>query len=145
MVTGTPQVLMAEGLSNTFDGARFQFEDLQLTVCRGQKLGLVGINGCGKSTLLKVCIPWVGCVFVHECTRVRRTTLTFLPILNDLRQKRACLCGFSSPSDYKKNAPIFVWFQLFFFIKGYDSESQAHEARITPTTPEGLQEVRSFF
>jgi len=47
-------VLVAEGLSNTFDGARFQFEDLQLTVCRGQKLGLVGINGCGKSTLLKV-------------------------------------------------------------------------------------------
>eukprot|EP00903_Cladosiphon_okamuranus_P013128 g12244.t1 len=54
VVTGTQQVLVADGLSNTFDGARFQFEDLQLTVCRGQKLGLVGINGCGKSTLLKV-------------------------------------------------------------------------------------------
>ncbi|CAM9114708.1 unnamed protein product [Ectocarpus sp. 6 AP-2014] len=54
VVTGTPQVLVADGLTNTFDGARFQFEDLQLTVCRGQKLGLVGINGCGKSTLLKV-------------------------------------------------------------------------------------------
>jgi ABC-type Mn2+/Zn2+ transport system ATPase subunit len=25
-----------------------------LTVCRGQKLGLVGVNGCGKSTMLKV-------------------------------------------------------------------------------------------
>lgn len=54
VVTGTPQLLVADGLSNTFDGARFQFEELQLTVCRGQKLGLVGINGCGKSTLLKV-------------------------------------------------------------------------------------------
>lgn len=54
VVTGTPQLLVAEGVSNTFDGSRFQFEDLALTVCKGQKLGLVGINGCGKSTLLKV-------------------------------------------------------------------------------------------
>lgn len=54
VVTGTPQLLIADGLTNTFDGARFQFEGVQLTVCKGQKLGLVGINGCGKSTLLKV-------------------------------------------------------------------------------------------
>ncbi|CAM9651552.1 unnamed protein product, partial [Sphacelaria rigidula] len=53
VVTGTQQLLIAEGLSNTFDGERFQFEDIALTVCKGQKLGLVGINGCGKSTLLK--------------------------------------------------------------------------------------------
>ncbi|CAN0566130.1 unnamed protein product, partial [Laminaria digitata] len=52
--TGTPQLLIADGLTNTFDGARFQFEGIGLTVCKGQKLGLVGINGCGKSTLLKV-------------------------------------------------------------------------------------------
>lgn len=59
VVTGTQQLLIAEGLSNTFDGERFQFEDIALTVCKGQKLGLVGINGCGKSTLLKVrlCCP----------------------------------------------------------------------------------------
>lgn len=61
VVTGTPQVLVADGLTNTFDGARFQFEDLQLTVCRGQKLGLVGINGCGKSTLLKVIFGSLSC------------------------------------------------------------------------------------
>ena len=54
VVTGTQQLLVADGLINTFDGTRFQFEGIQLTVCKGQKLGLVGINGCGKSTLLKV-------------------------------------------------------------------------------------------
>ena len=73
VVTGTPQVLVADGLSNTFDGARFQFEDLQLTVCRGQKLGLVGINGCGKSTLLKVQFFFWGGV-VSTCSSEATTT-----------------------------------------------------------------------
>ncbi|CAM9397742.1 unnamed protein product, partial [Choristocarpus tenellus] len=54
VVTGTDRLLVADSLSNTFDGTRFQFKDVALDVCRGQKLGLVGINGCGKSTLLKV-------------------------------------------------------------------------------------------
>lgn len=63
VVTGTAQLLIADGLSNTFDGSRFQFEDISLTVCKGQKLGLVGINGCGKSTLLKVRVP----PFCFEC------------------------------------------------------------------------------
>jgi ATP-binding cassette subfamily F protein uup len=40
-------------LSNTFDGQRYQFKDINVSVQRGAKVGLVGVNGCGKSTLLK--------------------------------------------------------------------------------------------
>jgi ABC transporter len=54
VVTGTERLLWIENLSNTFDGVRHQFKGIDLTVCRSQKLGVVGVNGCGKSTLLKV-------------------------------------------------------------------------------------------
>ncbi|CAN0026870.1 unnamed protein product [Discosporangium mesarthrocarpum] len=46
--------MVVDSLSNTFDGTRFQLNEVSLDICRGQKLGLVGINGCGKSTFLKV-------------------------------------------------------------------------------------------
>ncbi len=46
-------VLWLRGLSNTFDGNRYQFKDISLSIGKGQKIGLVGVNGCGKSTLLK--------------------------------------------------------------------------------------------
>lgn len=92
VVTGTPQVLVADGLSNTFDGARFQFEDLQLTVCRGQKLGLVGINGCGKSTLLKVGFCVVRCKLAPATGAVWRCKSIFRPDSSIL------LCRFSGVS-----------------------------------------------
>lgn len=47
-------LLTGEGLSQTYDGKRYQFRDVGLTIARGSKVGLVGDNGCGKSTLLKV-------------------------------------------------------------------------------------------
>jgi len=50
-------LLTGEDLSQTYDGQKYQFRNIGLTIARGAKLGLVGNNGCGKSTLLKV--PWV--------------------------------------------------------------------------------------
>mmetsp|Transcript_30263 Transcript_30263/g.39919 ORF Transcript_30263/g.39919 Transcript_30263/m.39919 type:complete len:758 (+) Transcript_30263:46-2319(+) len=49
---GAP-VIWCEEISHTFDGERFQFRDISLTLHRGEKLGLIGLNGAGKSSLLK--------------------------------------------------------------------------------------------
>ncbi len=46
-------VLNARGLKHQF-GERVLFEDLDLHVARGDKLGIVGPNGSGKTTLLKI-------------------------------------------------------------------------------------------
>jgi ATP-binding cassette subfamily F protein uup len=53
-VGGTERVLWATDLTKTFDGgSRYQFKNIDVLVCKGQKIGLVGVNGCGKSTLCK--------------------------------------------------------------------------------------------
>ena len=41
-------VLSANGLAQTFDGQRYPFRDIELTLARGAKVGLVGANGVGK-------------------------------------------------------------------------------------------------
>ena len=46
-------LLSAHGLSQTFDGEKYQFRDISLNLARGAKVGLVGANGVGKSSLLK--------------------------------------------------------------------------------------------
>lgn len=46
-------VLSAHRLSKSF-GPQTLFEDVSLTVKRGERVGLVGVNGTGKSTLLRV-------------------------------------------------------------------------------------------
>ncbi|MFO0548703.1 MAG: ABC-F family ATP-binding cassette domain-containing protein [Polyangiaceae bacterium] len=46
-------VLSAKGLSKAY-GSRTLFEGLTLTLRRGEKVGLLGVNGTGKSTLLKI-------------------------------------------------------------------------------------------
>ena len=46
-------LLEAHGLSKGF-GERVLFEDLDLTLLRGERIGVVGPNGAGKSTLMKV-------------------------------------------------------------------------------------------
>jgi ATPase subunit of ABC transporter with duplicated ATPase domains len=52
-MTGQETVMWVRKLSNTFDGQRYQFRDVTLSLAKGQKVGLVGVNGCGKSTLLR--------------------------------------------------------------------------------------------
>ena len=46
-------VLIAEGLSKSFDGKQL-FSGVDLDVKRGEKLAIIGPNGTGKTTLLKI-------------------------------------------------------------------------------------------
>ncbi|MFM8383146.1 MAG: ATP-binding cassette domain-containing protein, partial [Actinomycetota bacterium] len=46
-------VLDAQGLAASRP-SRPLFADLHLTVRRGDRVGVVGMNGCGKSTLLRI-------------------------------------------------------------------------------------------
>lgn len=46
-------LISGEGLAKSF-GLDWLFQDLDIAVSRGQRLGLLGANGCGKSTLLRV-------------------------------------------------------------------------------------------
>ena len=50
---GGDRVFEVEGLNKTY-GHRTLFQDLQFTIWRGDRLGIVGANGTGKSTLLKI-------------------------------------------------------------------------------------------
>ena len=52
--TGGEVLVTGTGLSKTYDGIQFLFDDLDISVSRGQKVGLLGVNGSGKSTLQKV-------------------------------------------------------------------------------------------
>jgi ATP-binding cassette subfamily F protein 3 len=47
-------VLTLKNVSQTYDGKRFIYQGLDLTLEREQRVALVGPNGAGKSTLLKV-------------------------------------------------------------------------------------------
>jgi ATP-binding cassette subfamily F protein uup len=49
----TQKLLMARGISKTLGGKKL-FEDLDVVLSPGHKLGLMGPNGSGKSTLIKV-------------------------------------------------------------------------------------------
>jgi ATP-binding cassette subfamily F protein 3 len=50
---GGKEALKAEGLAVGFAGAPPLITGLDLTIYRGDRLGIVGPNGCGKSTLLR--------------------------------------------------------------------------------------------
>jgi ATP-binding cassette subfamily F protein uup len=43
-----------QSISKSYAGIKPLFEDLDLSIFSGDKIGLVGLNGCGKSTLLKI-------------------------------------------------------------------------------------------
>ena len=48
-------VLTLSDISKAF-GVNVILEDINLTLQKGQRMGLVGVNGSGKSTLLKICL-----------------------------------------------------------------------------------------
>ncbi len=47
------KVITAKNLGLAYDG-RFLFRGLDVEICRGDKVGILGPNGCGKSTLIRV-------------------------------------------------------------------------------------------
>ena len=47
------KVITAKNLGRAYDG-RFLFHGLDVEICRGDKVGILGPNGCGKSTLIRV-------------------------------------------------------------------------------------------
>ncbi len=46
--------IRAKGLTKSYDGETTIFENLDLTIYRGERLALIGPNGTGKSTLIKL-------------------------------------------------------------------------------------------
>jgi len=50
---GAKEVLVCEDLSVGFDKDQPFCKDLNLTIYRGERVGIVGRNGCGKTTLLR--------------------------------------------------------------------------------------------
>ena len=46
------KVIAAHDLGRAYDG-RFLFRGLDVEICRGDKVGILGPNGCGKSTLIR--------------------------------------------------------------------------------------------
>ena len=47
------KVVAAKNLGRAYDG-RWLFRGLDVRICRGDKVGILGPNGCGKSTLIRV-------------------------------------------------------------------------------------------
>lgn len=70
-------LLRATGIRVTF-GSRDLFNDLELVIERGERVGLVGVNGSGKSTLLQVLaglkLPDAGEIQLRRGSRI-----TYLP------------------------------------------------------------------
>ena len=48
-----PVIFSADNLKMSY-GKQILLDDTELTVHRGEKIGLVGRNGCGKSTFMKI-------------------------------------------------------------------------------------------
>ena len=47
-------VIRAEGLNHKFDNSPKLFDNLDFTLWRGDRIGILGPNGCGKSTLIQI-------------------------------------------------------------------------------------------
>lgn len=69
-----PILLHMNGASHSYDGMRWQFRSLDLTLRAGEVTAILGVNGRGKSTLLQVLggllKPTEGTVAVHPRTGV---------------------------------------------------------------------------
>jgi len=48
------EVLALEKISHAYEEGQFILRDIDLTIARGDKIGLVGFNGMGKTTLLRI-------------------------------------------------------------------------------------------
>ena len=81
---GTPRiakgdpVLTAEMLSKTHDGQSMLFEGLTFTVCRGERVALVGKNGVGKSSLLRL-LAGADSASGGQVTRRKGLTIGYCP------------------------------------------------------------------
>ena len=66
-------LLEITGLTHTFGEGRL-FKDAEMTLNKGEHIGIVGQNGAGKSTLIKICteqlIPDAGRITWHPKTTV---------------------------------------------------------------------------
>ncbi len=65
------EVVRLENVSFTYDYEKWIFKNIDLTINRGEKIALVGLNGTGKTTLLKIMaerlMPTEGkCVIGHK-------------------------------------------------------------------------------
>ncbi len=56
MPRGGQEVVTLKGIGHSFDGDRWLFRDLNLTLRHGERIALLGPNGSGKSTLLRVMV-----------------------------------------------------------------------------------------
>jgi ATP-binding cassette subfamily F protein uup len=75
----TKRLIDAKGLGKTLGGKRL-FQDLNLTVSPGMRVGLVGSNGSGKTTLLKIL---EGVMEPDEGTIQRAEVLRFVTFAQD--------------------------------------------------------------
>lgn len=48
------EIVRLENISHSYDGVKLVLKDLNLSVQKGDKIGVIGYNGMGKSTLLKI-------------------------------------------------------------------------------------------
>lgn len=89
-------LLEITGLTHTFGEGRL-FKDAEMTLNKGEHIGIVGQNGAGKSTLIKICteqlIPDAGRITWHpglpltaaEHLSVHRLSVGYhYPLLSDL-------------------------------------------------------------
>jgi ATPase subunit of ABC transporter with duplicated ATPase domains len=72
-VSAGDRVLWAESISKTYDGSRYQFKDITVSIPSGAKIALLGANG-GKDRIVFHCSA---IVLMNECTYFITVWLTW--------------------------------------------------------------------
>ena len=52
--TTSDTVVSADNISKSHDGLKILFNDLTFSVCRGERMAIIGANGSGKTSLLRI-------------------------------------------------------------------------------------------